>query len=297
LQGEACRAAFAALIDVPKEDVALIPSASVGVGTVAASLTAGDEVVIADDEFNSVMFPVLVAEQARGTRVNQVPFEQLAEAITPKTTLVAFSLVQSQSGHVARQTEIVDAARRVGARVLIDATHAVPFVPVDTHADFVVCAAYKHLLCPRGVGFMKVAPEHRQALPAWLANWRSTPNPYASYYGGPLSQASTAARYDVSLAWHAWAGAAVSLSLLCEWRTSCLLTEPVALADRLAAHIGIPATGSTLVSVAVENPESVRARLAEAGIKAAVRAQNVRLSTHVYTTPGQIDIAARALNG
>ena len=38
MRGEDCRAAFGALIGVPKECVALLPSASVGVGTTAASL-------------------------------------------------------------------------------------------------------------------------------------------------------------------------------------------------------------------------------------------------------------------
>jgi selenocysteine lyase/cysteine desulfurase len=295
MRGEACRAAFASLIGVPSEGVALIPSASVGVGTIAASLTPHDEVVIPDDEFNSVLFPMLVAQQSRGTRVTHAPFEALADAIRPTTTLVGFSLVQSHSGRVAEQQQIIDAARRVGARTLIDATHAVPFVPVDGRADFVVCAAYKHLLCPRGVAFMKVAPAHWQTIPAWLANWRSTPAPYATYYGGPLSQAANAARYDVSLAWHAWAGAAVSLELLRVWRDAGVLAEPLSLAHRLAARLGVAETGSTLVSVPVQDAEAVREELNAAGIKAAVRAGSVRLSTHVYNTPQQVDSAADAL--
>jgi hypothetical protein len=85
------------------------------------------------------------------------------------------------------------------------------------------------------------------------------------------------------------------LSLLCKWRAACLLSEPVALADRLAALLDIPATGSSLVSVPVGDAESVRGELNRAGIKAAVRAGSVRLSTHVYTTPEQVEIAASAL--
>src|SRR5206468_6268911 len=130
----------------------------------------------------------------------------------------------------ARQTEILDAAKRYGARSLIDATHAVPFVPLDTRADFVVCSAYKHLLSPRGVAFLSIAQRHWDTTPAWNANWRSTRDPYAAYYGGPLDQAPGAGRFDVSLAWHAWAGAAVSLTLLDEWRSRGVLDVPVALA-------------------------------------------------------------------
>src|SRR5438874_12034413 len=204
-RGENCRAAFAALTGVPTDCVALLPSVSAGVGLVAATLTALDEVVIPDDEFTSVLFPLLVAARERGVRVREVPFERLAESVTSATTLVAFSLVQSHSGRTAAMDEIVAAARRVRARTLVDVTHAVPFVPISEGADFVVCAAYKHLLSPRGVAFLTVARKRWDDVLPLFANWRSSSEPYSVYYGGPLDLATNAARFDISLAWFAWA--------------------------------------------------------------------------------------------
>jgi selenocysteine lyase/cysteine desulfurase len=294
-RGEACRTAYARLTGSPRQNVALVPSASVGVGTVACTLTDHDEVLIPDDEFTSVLFPMLVAARSRGVTVKQVPFDDLANRVASTTTLVAFSLVQSQSGRVARQHDAIDAARRVGARTLVDASHAVPFVPIDNRADFVVCAAYKHLLCPRGVAFLSVASEHWETLPAWLANWRSATNPYAVYYGGPLDQAPGAARFDVSLAWHAWAGAAVSLELLATWQADGLLDEPLALARCLADGLDLPQPVGSIVTVPVDDADGLRDELAQAGIKAAVRAGNVRLSTHVYNTPEHVEAAVSAL--
>jgi selenocysteine lyase/cysteine desulfurase len=294
-RGEACRAAFGALISVAPDCVALVPSVSVGVGTIAASLTDRDEVVISDDEFTSVLFPFLVAARERGVRVRRVAFDEIADNVSSGTTLVAFSLIQSQSGRAARQADILDAARRVGAHTLVDATHALPFVAVDPRADFVVCAAYKHLLSPRGVAFMAVARQRWDDLTPWLANWRSSSDPYRVYYGGQLDVASNAARFDVSLAWFAWAGAAVSLELLAEWQSRCILQEPVVLARRLASQLGLQEPTGTLVSVPVEDAEAVRAELASANIRAAVRAGSVRLSTHVYNTSEQIDRAAQSL--
>lgn len=295
MRGEACRSAFASLIDMPSDQIALIPSASVGVGLIAATLTDRDRVVIPVEEFNSVLYPLLVAARHRGATVAEVPFDALAESIKPDTTLVAFSLVRSQSGETASQREILDAAQRVGARSLVDATHAVPFVPVDRRADFIVCAAYKHLLSPRGVAFLRMAPQHWAATPAWLANWRSTTDPYHVYYGGPLNEAPGAARFDVSLAWFAWTGAAESLSLLAEWQRSGLLAEPLALARSLAARLGLSCPVGTIISVPVEDAEAVRIELGQAGIKAAVRAGSVRLSTHVYNTEVDVDKAVAAL--
>ncbi len=295
-RGETCRDKFARLISVPIESVALVPTVSVGVATVAAALTSQDEVLLPDDEFSSVIFPILVAAESRGVTVRQVPFAALHEHVTPKTTLVAFSLVQSQSGRTAAQQLVIDAAKKHNARVLVDATHAVPFITPDPRADFVVCAAYKHLLSPRGVAFLTVKAQHQSTMPPVNANWRSSSQPYGSYYGGPLDVADGAARFDVSLAWFSWAGAAVSLGLLSEWQERGLLAEPVALARRLAKRLGVPQPQGTVLSVPVlEEAENVRQQLANAGIKAAVRAGSVRLSTHVYNTAEDVDRAADAL--
>jgi selenocysteine lyase/cysteine desulfurase len=294
-KGEVCRAAYGELTGISADCVALIPSASVGVGTIASTLTERDEVVVPDDEFTSLLFPILVAARERGVTVRQVPFDRLEESIGRRTTLVAVSLVQSHSGRTARLPAIVDAAKNVGARTLVDATHAVPFVPIDPRTDYVVCAAYKHLLSPRGVAFMSVARQHWDDLAPWLANWRSSSSPYTVYYGGPLDLAPNAARFDVSLAWFAWAGAAVSLSLLVDWQRAGILVEPVTLGRRLASDLGLPAPEGTVVSVPVDDAEAVRAELAAQGVKAAVRAGSVRFSPHVYNTSEHVDRALSAL--
>ena len=296
--GERCRASFAELIGTTSDTIALVPTVSVGVGTIAASLATGDEVITPDDEFTSVLYPLLVQQQARGISVRTVPLADLANAIEPRTKLVAFSLIQMHSARAAALREIVAAARAAGARTLVDATHAVPFVPLADligQIDYLACAAYKHLLCPRGVAFLHVAPGHWSTVQPVLANWRSTSDPYAGYFGGPLNLAPTAARFDVSLAWFAWHGGSVSLDLLVEWQRAGLLEEARGLARRLAGQLGLEVPLSSVVSVPVDDAEAVRAHLAQRGIKAAVRATSVRLSTHVWNTPEHIDRASEAI--
>src|SRR3982074_2222955 len=65
MRGEACRASFGELIGAPAETIALIPTVSVGVATVAAALKAGEEVLLPDGEFTSVLFPLPVAAPGR----------------------------------------------------------------------------------------------------------------------------------------------------------------------------------------------------------------------------------------
>jgi selenocysteine lyase/cysteine desulfurase len=298
MRAEECRTSFAQLIGASADTVSLMPSASVGVGLVAATLQAGDEVLVPDDEFTSVLYPLLVAVRERGVLVEPVPFDDLPRHVRPSTTLVASSLVQSQSGRTADLAGIVRAAKVNGSRILLDATHAVPFVPVAAEIDqidFLVCAAYKHLLSPRGVAFLAVNREQLEHVPPLFANWRSSSDPYHVYYGGPLDQAAGAARLDVSLAWFAWAGAAVSLGLLVDWQRQGLLAEVVALARRLADNLELPRSVGSVVSVRVEDADAARLALEQRGVKAAVRAGSVRLSPHVYTTAEQIDQASEAL--
>lgn len=298
--GDDCRAVAAELFGAGKDEICLLPAASVGVGALAASLGEDDEVVVAEDEFRSLLFPLLVAKEARGVCVRQVPFSDLADAVRTSTTLVATSHVRSNGGGLQDLDAVAAAARDVGAEVFVDATHSAGLLRIDAAArglHYVVAAGYKHLLCPRGVTFMRIARDCWGRLQPWNANWRSTREPYAGYYGGSLADlAEDAARYDVSLAWHAWVGARESLTVLA-------LTEPharerhcVSLASSVAAALGIPATGSSIVGIPVRTTtEETRAALAAAGVVAGFPAGQARLSFHIYNDARECEAAVAAL--
>lgn len=297
-EAERARAAFGRLIGAAPAKVALMPGVSVAVGLVAADLKPGDRVVVPAADFTSVLFPLLVARE-RGVEVVEVDdVDRLIDAITPGTTLVALSLVQMQTGLVLPIREIVERAEAVGARVLLDATHGVPFVRLEDvidRIDYVAVAAYKHLLCPRGVAFLVVRDDHIGRLPPILSNWRSSDAPYSRFFGGPLTLAEGAAQYDVSFGWISWLGAAVSLELLVDWQAAGALKEPVALARDLAGRLGIEWGGGTLVCPPIDDADRVRAVLAEHRIKAAFRGTAVRLSTHVYNDIADIERAVAAI--
>ena len=213
---EAARAEFASIIGATAEDIALLPSASVAMGLVADALKAGDVVVVPEDEHVSDLFPLLVAER-RGVEVRQVPFADVVGAIDDRTTLVASSLVQMQTGRIGDLDGICRRARAVGARVFIDATHALPFVPVAPHIadiDFLVCHAYKHMLGARGTAFLYVRSDRLDDLMPSYANWRGAPDPWTRFFGGPLTLADDASRFNVSLAWLPWAATVESTRLI-----------------------------------------------------------------------------------
>jgi selenocysteine lyase/cysteine desulfurase len=297
-QSDRARTAFACLMGTTPSRVALLPAASVGVGVVAAALQPGDRVVTPGAEFRSVLYPLLVARDRGIDLVEIEDLDRLVDAIQPGTKLVALSLVQMQTGRVLPIQDVVDQAERVGARVLLDATHGIPFVPLDEvidRLDYLVVAAYKHLLCPRGVAFMVLRDDHVGPLPPIVSSWRASDDPYRTFFGGPLSLAEGAAQYDASLPWHPWIAAAETLELLVEWQAGGVLEEPVALARSLASRLGIAWGGSTLVCPSIDDPDRVRAALIEHRIKASFRGTAVRFSTHVYNDEADIDLAVRAI--
>lgn len=295
--GDRSRTLFAQLIGSREEEIALVPTASVGIGVVAAGLPSGTEVLLADDEFTSVSYPLLVAAREHGVRLRRVPFTDLAEEVRDGTGLVAFSLTRSQDGESAALGEIVQAATLHGAQVLVDATHGIPFVPVTPYLDgidYLVCHGYKHLLCPRGVGFLRVRSDRWPTLPPWMANWRSA-DPQVSFGGRYEELAPDARRFDVSLAWHAWVGAEQSLALLLEWQANGAFDEVRALTRRLAAGLGRPEPSGSIVSLRVSDAGAAEAALQTRGIRCAARGGNVRLAVHVWNTEEDIARAVEAL--
>ena len=294
---EAARGLFAELIGASAADIALIPSVSIGTGLVAASLAPGDVVVVPDDDHVSDLFPLLVAER-RGVTVRAVPFATLPDAIEPGVTLVALSLVQMQTGRVADLAAITQRAADVGARVLIDSTHATPFVEVADHIggiDYLVCHAYKHLLGARGCAFLYVRADRVDGLEPAYANWRGTPEPWTRFFGGPLDLADDAARFNVSLAWLPWVATVESLRCITAWRRDGALRPVLELAGRLAAALDREPTGASLVCLPVAEPERVREALDRERIRAAVRGENIRFSVHVWNDLDDIERAVAAI--
>lgn len=288
---------FARLVGAAAGSVATIPAASVGTGLVAGMLGAKDEVVVPADEFTSTLFPLLVAKE-RGVTIREVAFDDVASSVTSTTTLVAFSLVQMQTGRVADIEAILRAAERHGARLLIDATQGVPFVPLQAvmdRIDYLVCSGYKHLLSPRGTAYLYVHPDRWADLEPRNANWRAADLPFGRYFGGPLTLAPDARRFDVSRGWFPWLGATESLRLLTEWQATGAFATVLALAEGLADRLGVPWYGGSLVCAPLDDGESARSALHGAGVRASVRGTAIRFAVHVYNTEKDLDRAAEAI--
>jgi len=297
--GDRCRDLVAPMLGAPAAEISLQPAVSVAAAIAVSSLPPGGEIVVPRDEFASVVLPALAAAQQRGAPVRRVAFDALADSLSERTALVVTSHVRSNDGRTQDLAALGEAAARAGARVLVDATHSAGILPVEAvrHGiHYVVAAAYKHLLCPRGVAFLRVAAGEFARTPPIAGSWRGARDPYGHFYGPRLSDlAPTAARYDVSLAWHPWLGAAASLAFLDAVPAGSRRDWCTGLAGDLADALGAPRTSSSIVTLPVGDAAAARAELRTAGITGSGHGTTLRLSFHLYNDTDHVAAAARLL--
>lgn len=292
---ERSRSLFAELMAVEPAQIAVGSQASVFVGMVAASLPEGAQVLTAEGDFTSVLFP-FHARGASRLRVREVPLEQLAGSVTRSTYLVAVSAVQSSDGRVVDLDSLTEACAASGTQIMVDATQAAGWLPIDAgRFDYVIASGYKWLLAARGTAFMAVRRDRINELRPTAAGWYAGADPWQSIYGTPLRLAETAKRFDVSPAWHSWVSQAPALKLLSYVGKHTLQTNALMLAKRFCDGTGVPYEGSAIVSVGIDN--EAPGRLSAAGVVGSMRAGHLRLSFHVSTTEEDVDRAIDALDG
>jgi selenocysteine lyase/cysteine desulfurase len=286
------RQAYARLVGVPSRQVAIGSQTSALVANLAASLSDGSEVVLAEGDFTSIIYPFLVGDRLR---VRAVPLGELAGAITDGTALVVFSLVQSATGVVADADAIAFAAAAHGAATLVDLTQAAGVLPVDAaRFDATVCHAYKWLCAPRGVAFLTLSDRLAAQLRPVAAGWYAGEDPWTSIYGSRMALANDARRFDVSPAWQAFVGAEQSIGLFAGADVGAVWAHATSLADALCCGLGIPAQHQAIVTWADPDGDQL-ARISAAGVRASGRAGRVRAAFHVWNTIADVEAVLAAL--
>ncbi|MDO8209452.1 aminotransferase class V-fold PLP-dependent enzyme [Conexibacter sp. CPCC 206217] len=197
------RAGYAAYLGAPVEQVALTSSTTDGVGRVLVSLNLqpGDEILTSDEEHPGVTGP-LAGQRARGVEVRTAPLAQLAEAIGPRTKLVACSHVSWRSGALAPTAALAQAP----PLVLLDGAQGVGAVPIDVAelgADFYAGSGQKWLCGPTGSGMLWVSPQARERLTVPTPGYLNLADPAAGLDAEPRADAGafdTPALSSVALA-------------------------------------------------------------------------------------------------
>jgi selenocysteine lyase/cysteine desulfurase len=263
------RPAYAELLRARPEDVALTTCTSEGIVRVLAGLDlrAGDEILTSDDEHPGLLGPLAAARAQRGIDVRSVPFAELADAVSPATTLVACSHVNWVDGRLAPDFTGLDIP------VLLDGAQGVGAVAVDVAA--LGCAFYagsgqKWLCGPVGTGMLWIAPEWSERVAAPGPTYMNLEDASLGLDAVPKA---TAARHDAfAQSPETLTAALAALDILGAAGWDAVHERAATLAEtfaRMLAERGLqvaPRDRTPLVSWKDPDPPAARDRLAAAGV-------------------------------
>ena len=192
------RRRFSSLINAEAESIAIIPSASYGIATVAHNtpLEATQNIVILNEQFPSNVYSWkrITEEKGAALRIIEPPSvskqrsqlwnQQILESIDAKTAVVALPHVHWADGTLFDLETIGKRARDVGAAFIIDGTQSVGAFPFDIQTiqpDALICAGYKWLMGPYGIGVAYYGPRYADGTPI-EENWISRKD--SEHFGG-----------------------------------------------------------------------------------------------------------------
>jgi cysteine desulfurase/selenocysteine lyase len=313
------RSAVARLIGADAADIALIPAVSAAAGLVAAQFGPagpGESIVIGQREYSSNHYPWRLLA-GKGYDVRQVPFrngglepDDIARRVDGGTRLVAFSGVQSATGHRSDIAAISGLARAVGAIVFVDGSQLVGAVPVASdlrHVDVLVAPDHKFLLnAGRGMGYCYLSPAAQARFTPVSAGWRASSSPFDSFFGPAMNLSATASRFDSSISWLAAIGNQAALHVFDDFGPGAIYARNRELTARLRAALtgigwnpaDLPAQNqSTIVSVPLgdQGAAQLLSTLFEQGVICSARDGNLRLAVHFYNHEDDIERLVTAL--
>ncbi|MGI9101400.1 MAG: SufS family cysteine desulfurase [Terriglobales bacterium] len=163
-------------------EIVFVRGATEGINLVAqtwgrTNVGSGDEIVLTAMEHHSNIVPWQMLCQEKGARLRVAPvndrgellLDEFGKLLGPKTKMVAVVHVSNALGTVNPVHKIVEMARGVNARVLVDGAQAAPHVAVDVRAldcDFYVFSGHK-VYGPTGVGALYGKMELLEAMPPY----------------------------------------------------------------------------------------------------------------------------------
>ena len=309
------KAAIARLVGGRPEEVAFLANASEGLFVAASGVNwrSGDNVVVERVEYPSVLYawqhlPVPVEVRAVGGSP-MASTAELRDAVNARTRVIAVSHVSYLTGARHDLAILREIADSVGARLVVDASHALGVVPVDgDFCDLLVSCAYKFLLGTHGVGVMYVNGARWPDLaPPWVG-WHSTirVDQWAERSRQRPSLKPDAERFEIgNLGFLNIYVLANALGILERVGVSEIERHVLALGGSLREGLDalgwpvwtpeIPSGRAANICVAAERPEHIEAQLRQSGVLAWGSEGRVRFSLHLYNDSDDVARALRVL--
>lgn len=317
------RQLFSELIDADSEGAAVIPSVSYGLASAAQNISLDEysEILLLTDQFPSNVYVWKEKAQASGASVKFVQRPQdddwtraIVQEMTEATKVVALPNCHWTDGGLVDLVQVGERCRDIGALLVLDLTQslgALPFSMQAVQPDYVVCVGYKFLLGPYSLGFLWVAPQHRDGKPLEY-NWISRANSenFAGLVDYQDAYRTGARRFDVGENSNFILVPMLNAALeqLLEWgieniyktigtRNACIGERAKQLgfgyvsdALRAAHFLGLRFPAGML-------PTSIAADLAAHNVFVSVRGTTMRITPHVYNNDADVELLFKALGG
>jgi selenocysteine lyase/cysteine desulfurase len=285
-------------MDVPAHSIHFVGSTTEALNLVALGLPLkrGDRVVVAQDEFPSVIQSWL-SWQTRGVEIIHVPIaretertEALCAAIRPGVRAVAVSHVHWRTGTRVDLHQLGACCQEYDCRLIVDGVQAVGAIPVHAGIADAYCASvFKWLLSGFGLGFVTLSERLAVELQPVLRGYnnespsRSVHYGHINYPGIYALQASLEFMRNVG-----WDEIHAQVDSLALRAIASLRSRGFEVITPDRAHAGI-------VSIQHPSASGLVQALASQAIFVEDRGPVVRASPHFYNTEEDIDRFVGAL--
>ena len=319
-EADQARALFAGLINADAADIAIVPSTSYGVATAAANLAvaAGQSIVVLQDQFPSNYYAWKALAERGDGRLVTVPRPNdgdwtpaVMAAIDTATAIAALPNCHWTDGARLDLEAVGARCREIGAALVVDATQSVGALPTDVvriRPDFLVCSAYKWLLCPYTLAFLYAAPHRQDGRPLELH--------YGNRAGATTQQGGTgyahdflpgAQRYDMGERVNIinLPMAIAAMTQLGEWGVDNIAASLAPLIEAVAEMAAARGMATPAAHARVGHfigirppalPADIAERLAAERVYVSRRGDNIRVSPHLYNDMADIERLFTALD-
>ena len=309
------RDALAAFLHCRRDELALVRNATEGNNVVCngLDLNAGDEVLLTDQEHPGGRCCWEQKAARYGVKLNSVNLprppasvddivERFDRALTPRTRVMAFSHITTVTGLVLPAKALCRLARDRGVLSHVDGAHAIGQIPLDLHdlaCDFYATSPHKWLLAPKGTGILYVREEVLDRLWVTIASgeWQNRALKAYRFSNVGTSNLSVMVGLKAALDFHQALGPERIYARIHELarRVSDAIKQyprvRLANATTDAFYGGLvtfePVTGDLT---------GVQSALAARNIRVNGSPQRIRLATHVFTQPTELNALFDALD-
>ncbi|HEV2386035.1 MAG TPA: aminotransferase class V-fold PLP-dependent enzyme [Candidatus Acidoferrales bacterium] len=299
---------LAAFLNVDRDDIALVRNATEANNTVGNGfdMKPGDEVVMTDQEHPGGRCVWDQRVVRHGIAIRQVTLPQppasagqivdlFEQAITPRTRIVLFSHITTVTGVVLPAKQICAMARRKGVLTHVDGAHVTGQIPLDIRdigCDFYGSSPHKWLMAPKGTGFLYVRDELQKQLYVNIVSgsWRDYSLKAYRFSNLGTSNLSIMIGLKAALDFYRAIGPDRIFGRIHQLarRVHDYVAQKSQL--KLINASADPFYGGMVTFAAAESTvKNIFDECAKRQIRIAGGAGHVRISTHVFTQPAELD--------